>query len=481
LPGVASAGTFTDYFKPTPIVCSPTSNAWGDKAVIPRDTCNGLEDTTGTPTVRPKWMYWDGKILRGADGKYHMFADRWPHANGMGDWVNSETIHATSAALLGPYVDQGYAFTDGPDANHPHKGHNVTASELPDGTYCLIVNEIVPFTIFTASSLDGPWKNRGHAQIDTNGVPISIPMPGDQHLESNVSFVVRHDGNFEIIQRHGIIAISTTGLLGPYKVQQPTTTYPSAQAPPSNLATIYPNRPSHLSPLAPQTPESVYVYAEDPIIWYSGGQYHVIYNYPDDRVAYHLTSPDGIHGWTDQGLAFDPRDGQKLFTNEDGSVTRWYNVERPNVIMENGHVAYFTFAVSDVYKMGISGSSNNDTKVIVVPFDGVRFDQDTGIGGTDGGIGPAGGTLAGGATGKGGTATGGSASGGRASGGRATGGAISTAGGTAISGGVMSVGGTGGGSPEQDCNCRTGPSQEGFGKLFGLVGFCLLALRRRGR
>jgi hypothetical protein len=53
--------------------------------------CNGLEDAAGTPTVKLQWMYWDGKILRAGDGKYHMFADRWSHANGMGDWVNSDT------------------------------------------------------------------------------------------------------------------------------------------------------------------------------------------------------------------------------------------------------------------------------------------------------------------------------------------------------------------------------------------------------
>jgi hypothetical protein len=423
--------------------------------VLPRDTCNGLEDATGTPTVKPKWMYWDGRILRAGDGKYHMFADRWPHANGMGDWVNSDTVHAVSTALLGPYVDQGYAFNNGPDSRDPHKGHNVTASELPDGTYCLIVDEIVPFTIFTAGSLDGPWTNRGHAQIDTNGVPINIPQPGDQHLESNISFVVRPDGNYEIIQRHGIIAVSTTGLLGPYKVQQPTTTYASGQTPPSNLATIYPNRPKHLSSLAPQTPESVYVYAEDPIIWYSGGQYHVIYNYPDDRVAYHLTSPDGIHGWTDQGLAFDPRESQKLFTNSDGSVGHWYNVERPNVIMEDGHVAYFTFAVSDVFKMGISGNSNAGTKVVVVAFDGVTFDQETGIGGADGGTGGSGGAggrggadgSAGGSSGRDASAAGsggvGGGSGGATSSLPATGGTV-LAGGTSGSAGTSGRSGSGG-------------------------------------
>jgi hypothetical protein len=153
LPSVASGKTFTDYFKPTPVACAPTSSTWGDKAILPRDTCNGLEDPTATATVKAKWMYWDGKILRDTDGTYHMYADRWPHANGMGDWVNSETVHATSNTLLGPYVDQGYAFGDGPDSKNPHKGHNVTASELPDGTYCLIVDEIVPFTIFTARTV----------------------------------------------------------------------------------------------------------------------------------------------------------------------------------------------------------------------------------------------------------------------------------------------------------------------------------------
>ena len=460
LPGVASAKPFTDYFKPTPIVCPPTSNIWGDKALVPRDTCNGLEDTTGTPTVRPKWMYWDGKILRGADGKYHMFADRWPHANGMGAWVNSETIHATSSALLGPYTDQGYAFNDGPDASSPHKGHNVTAAALPDGTYCLIVNEIVPFTIFTATSLDGPWTNRGHAQFDSNGVQISIPQPGDQHLESNVSFVVRPDGTFEVIQRHGIIATSST-LLGPYKIQKPTTTYPSAQTPPSNLATVYPNRPKHLSTAAgaPQNPESVYVYAEDPIIWYSGGQYHVIYDYPDDRIAYHLTSVDGIHDWTDQGLAFDPRESQKIFSNSDGSVNSWYNVERPNVIMENGHVSYFTFAVSDVPKMGISGSSNDDTKVVVVAFDGVRFDEETGVGGADGGVGGADG---GGSGGTGGA----SASGGR---GGMDGGAGGSTGrdAAAMGGGGSSAGGTGGSGGTSGSSSSTGGTSVPLSNLGG--------------
>lgn len=77
----ADAGTKTliDYFQPTPIICPLTSNTWGATGVLPRNTCNGLEDATNS-----QWQYWDGKILRGPDGKYHLYAGRWPQKEGAG-------------------------------------------------------------------------------------------------------------------------------------------------------------------------------------------------------------------------------------------------------------------------------------------------------------------------------------------------------------------------------------------------------------
>ncbi len=53
-------------------------------------------------------------------------------------------------------------------------------------------------------------------------------------------------------------------------------------------------------------------------------------------------------------------------------------MERPGVFMEDGHLTHFTFAVSDVDKGTIGGGSNDDTKVVVVAFDGTSFDLDTG-------------------------------------------------------------------------------------------------------
>ena len=73
-------------------------------------------------------------------------------------------------------------------------------------------------------------------------------------------------------------------------------------------------------------------------------------------------------------------------------------MERPNVVVENGLITYVTFAVSDVDKNNqISAGTNHGSKVIVVPFDGVTFDKDTGVGtgGAGGGGGGAGGASAG--------------------------------------------------------------------------------------
>jgi hypothetical protein len=134
------------------------------------------------------------------------------------------------------------------------------------------------------------------------GAERPVRVRWKHQLPSNVSLVVRPDGNFEIIQRHGLIALSTSGICGPYRAQQPTTSYPPAEAIPSQYsASIYPNKQTHSDPMGPSTVESTYTLAEDPMIWFSGGQYHVLYDYPDDRVGYHLTSSDGIHNWTDQG------------------------------------------------------------------------------------------------------------------------------------------------------------------------------------
>ena len=78
-------------------------------------------------------------------------------------------------------------------------------------------------------------------------------------------------------------------------------------------------------------------------MWRSGGLYHIVVNGWSDRKAYHITSADGITNWTLRGLAFDPRRHVVRFTN--GVGNHWDKMERPGVLIENGHVTAFTLAV----------------------------------------------------------------------------------------------------------------------------------------
>ncbi len=438
----ASAAPFMDYIKPRPVTCASLSSAtWGVEAVLPRDLCNGIESALGAG-VPPSAYYWDGQILKAQDGKYHLFMSTWSGADGFNPgWLGSDAYHAVSETnVLGPYEPEGYVY----DNNGSHKGHNVTALELPDGSYAVVVSETVPFTIYTSNSLDGPWTSC---------------EPSIEVSSSNVSLVARHDGRFQVVERYGNIAISDT-LCGTYIKQTPTCSYAT-----DNGDTIYPTRTS-----IPGVPNPTFDWQEDPHIWRSGGTYHVIYSGSGDRVGWHLYSSDGINDWQDNGYAWSPREYERLFCFEGtDTCSQWYKMERPGVVLENGHPTHLTWAVSDVDKDNqIPGNSNHGSKIIVVPFDGVTFDADFGDGTTDasgGASGTGGETGAGGATspasggasgsgGAGAQGTGGSGTGG----GLATGGTLSSGGTT---GGVMSSGGANGsGNPAggvedaPGCSCR---------------------------
>jgi len=329
---LAAEKTLIDYFLPMPIQGSLVSNVWGAPGVFPRDPQNGLEDTT-----MKQWCYWDGQIIKGPEGKYHMFASRWDQAKGHDGWWGSSAVHAVSDKAIGPYADKGLCWPD----NQGGKGHNVTALVLPDGRYAVLVSETRPGDVFVSKSLDGPWDSLGSIKVVTNEFSRFGQM-------SNVSIMARPDGDFMIVARSGAIWISKNGILGPYTVQGPSVYPKVAGLPLRNL--------------------------EDPAVWFSGGLYHIVVNGWSDRKAYHITSKDGINDWMLRGLAYDPTKDFVRYT--DGTVNHWEKIERPGVLMENGHVTHFTFAVLDVPKDQEKPNDTHGSKVIVVPFDGVGFDRD---------------------------------------------------------------------------------------------------------
>jgi hypothetical protein len=350
----AADKTFIDYFQPTPIIGALTTNTWGAPGILPRDPQNGLEDpslkdfllasTNGQPNAAAtKWYYWDGQIIKSPNGKYYMFASRWDQSKGHSGWGNSSAVYAVSDNLFGPYVDKGLVWPDVINGV-AGRGHNVTALVLPDGRYAVLISETRPGSVYISKSLDGPWDFQGPLTFSTNQFSSS-----SRGLSSNMSIMVRPDGNFEIVQRSGLVLISTNGVMGPYAVQGPS---------------VYPRT------IDGQPVRNL----EDPVVWFSGGLYHIVVNSWSARKAYHLTSTDGIHNWTLRGLAYDPTADFVRYT--DGTVNHWNKMERPGVFIENGHVAAVTLASIDIPKEEDHGNMPHGSKVVVIPFDGAAFDAD---------------------------------------------------------------------------------------------------------
>jgi len=156
----AFAAEFITYFQPTPIVGQLDKTAWGTAAVGPRDTSNGLED----PTMS-KWAYWDGKIIKGPDGKYHLFGSRWDQAGGHAGYPTLWPSMLSATQSSAPTWTREFA------TRTMKAGKGTTSPRLPCRTVAtgFVVSDTRPGDLFIASSLEGPWAFQGHIPINSNG------------------------------------------------------------------------------------------------------------------------------------------------------------------------------------------------------------------------------------------------------------------------------------------------------------------------
>lgn len=301
-------GAFIDRFEPIPPIGKLTSDTWGSKAVLPRYVDNGIED--------PNWSYWGGNIVVGPDGLYHLFVCRWPENNPKGHmyWSNSEVVHTVSANRFGPYKVKGDPIG---------KGHNPEIFRLKDGRYVIYVID----ANYISDSLDGPWK-KGKFDFDPRDRKIIEGL-------SNLTFTKREDGSVLMVCRGGGIWISKTGLSPYYQI--------------SNKS-VYPAFDGRY---------------EDPVVWRTGFQYHLIVNDWYGRIAYHLRSKDGVNWKVEPGEAYTP--GIAKYT--DGTVVDWYKYERIKILQdEQGRAIQANFAVIDTSKWGDLGNDRHSSKNISVPL-----------------------------------------------------------------------------------------------------------------
>jgi hypothetical protein len=104
---------------------------------------------------------------------------------------------------------------------------------------------------------------------------------------------------------------------------------------------------------------------EDPVVWRTNIQYHMIVNDWKGRIAYYLRSKDGIKWKVDPGEAYMPG----IAVYEDGTKVDWFKYERIKVLQDSyGRATQAHFAVIDTVKWNDLENDNHSSKHIVIPL-----------------------------------------------------------------------------------------------------------------
>jgi len=290
------------------------------------------------------WV-WCGSVIKGDDGKYHMFASRWPKPPGFGPYwlTNSEIVHAVSDTPAGPYKfsdvslpPRGAKYWDGQMTHNPairkyrdtyllyytgttYKGDRPSATNRVSETDPLTVeaHEGERIGLATSKSPYGPWKRLDKPILDVR------PSSWEQYLVSNAAPVVMKDGRV-LLYYKGVtrLTVHAVGLA---------------------IADRFDGEYKRVS----DQPLNMGIGAEDPFIWIENGKYKALMldnqrKYSPDKEIFFATSDDGI-GWTVPANAIAVSRNVRM---ADGTIQRMEKTERPHVLIENGKPTHVFFAVS---------------------------------------------------------------------------------------------------------------------------------------
>ena len=299
---------------------------------------------------RPDHWVWCGSCVRGDDGRYHLFASSWtkslsfhPH------WLTQScVVRAVADRPEGPY-----AYVDdvlpprGPEHWDGRSTHNPTI-HFHDGTYYLYYtgmtyDDPVPtpdahcldgsplqqkaranqmIGLATAPSPEGPWHRPDE--------PLLRPRPGewDALMTTNPAPCIHDDGRTLLAYK------STPGHKG--KLQYGMAGAPAPEGPFKRLSD-----------------EPIFQFesgdhVEDAYMWFNGDHYELIMKdmkggiCGERHAGVHATSEDGVR-WTisDPPLAYS-----RNLVWADGSRTTQGNLERPQLLIENGRPTHVFFATT---------------------------------------------------------------------------------------------------------------------------------------
>jgi hypothetical protein len=278
------------------------------------------------------WV-WCGSVIKGEDGRFHMFASRWPQTVPMHPgWIlASEIVRAVSDTPEGPYEFQeivlparGAQYWDGRSTHNPHITkfgdtyllyYMGSTHPLPDAEIgekiglndprCIVGRANKRVGIAVSKSIFGPWERRE--------APIIPTRPGkfDSFLTSNPAPCIHEDGSALLIYKarryegnvHGKMTIGTA-----YADHYAGSYVPSSEDP------IF-------------SPERFHI--EDPFIWKTSSGYELIAKDMDGNIGGEVHG--GVHAFSADGRDWSFSDSPKAYSRtvvwEDGTVQTMGSLE----------------------------------------------------------------------------------------------------------------------------------------------------------
>lgn len=312
----------------------------------------------------PDYNIWCGTMVRGADGKCHLFYSRWPRQLGHNAWVtHSEVAHAVADNPLGPYrhVDvalpaRGKEFWDGLCTHNPTvmrfgaKYYLYYMGNTGDGVAMKTLNwthrNNQRIGVAVADSPNGPWQRFDKPVIDVSPDPDTA----DALMTSNPSVTQRPDGGYLMVYK-------AVAKKGPPPFGGPVVHLVATSDSPTGPFTKHPQ------PVF--TKEGEKFPAEDPYIWRGSDRYwaivkdnHGVFTGRGKSLAL-FESADGF----DWKLAKHPFVSTTEILWADGRRQKLDALERPQLWFENGKPAVLFCAAAEA--AGRDGSYN--VQILLAP------------------------------------------------------------------------------------------------------------------
>lgn len=303
---------------------------------------------------RDDHIVWGGSVVKGDDGRFYMFASSWPKSVTMRNWVtNSEVVLASADTPEGPFQFEKVVLPPrGPEFWDGMMTHNPSIHRHGDKFVLFYVGTTYDFEMPTeqvsrdvygevwngkrigvaiADSPYGPWK-----RFDE---PILHPRPGqwDGAITSNPAPAIHEDGSVLLVYKSAPVPY-------PERNQNRALHFGLARAP--HFLGPY-ERINDGQKLIIRGAESERV--EDAYIWRANGLYHMVSKVFSDRLTGERES--GFYAYSEDGIRWSlpetPMAYSRTITFDDGTTREQHKVERPQVLIQNGHPTHIFFATAD--------------------------------------------------------------------------------------------------------------------------------------